>query len=508
MLEMIDLKKKLSKAHYKKTMVELERRINELQRACKDAGIPTILVFEGLEAAGKGTCINRLMQPLDPRGFKVHPVHPPTEVERFWPSLIRFWKLLPARGRLAIFDHSWYEELLTARVGGGASQSKWQRALDEVLAFERQQADDGAVIVKFWMHISKKEQAKRFKEMESNKALKWKIGRAEWKQHEDYGKHIKAAEEMMERTSTARAPWIIVESHDRRFATVKVFETMISTWEAALEKYRAAEKAKADAAPRLPLDSARGPRSVSAEVKIAPRNVTVLSKLDMAQKLSRAEYERQVDKLQDRLRELEHIIYAKRIPVVICYEGCDAAGKGGNIKRVVGNLDPRGFEVIPIAAPTKEELAHHYLWRFANCMPKAGHITIFDRTWYGRVMVERVEGFCSNEAWQRAYREINEFEAHLAGYGAAIVKFWLHIDQAEQLRRFKERQRLKWKQWKLTDEDWRNRKKWPQYEAAINDMLAGTSTSYAPWTIIEANDKLFARIKALKTVVRAIEAKL
>jgi polyphosphate:AMP phosphotransferase len=493
MLEMIDLKKKLSKAHYKKTMVGLERRINELQRACKDAGIPTILVFEGLEAAGKGTCINKLMQPLDPRGFKVHPVHPPTEIERFWPSLIRFWKLLPARGRLAIFDHSWYEEVMAARVRGESSQSKWQRALDEILAFERMQADDGAVIVKFWMHISKKEQAKRFKEMESNKALRWKIGKQEWKQHDDYGKHIKAAEEMMERTSTARAPWIIVESHDRRFATVKVFETMISTWEAALETSRLRSK------------TAEAKKSPD---KMVPRNVTVLSKLDMTQKLSRAEYEKQVDKLQDRLRELEHIIYAKRIPVVICYEGCDAAGKGGNIKRIVGNLDPRGFEVIPIAAPTKEELAHHYLWRFANCIPKAGHITIFDRTWYGRVMVERIEGFCTQEAWQRAYREINEFEAHLAGYGTVIVKFWLHIDQAEQLRRFKERQRLKWKQWKLTDEDWRNRQKWPLYEAAINDMLANTSTSYAPWTIIEANDKLFARIKALRTVVKAIESKL
>lgn len=493
MLEMIDLKKKLSKAHYKKTMVELERRVNELQRACKDAGIPTILVFEGLEAAGKGTCINKLMQPLDPRGFKVHPVHPPTEVERFWPFLIRFWKLLPARGRLAIFDHSWYEEVMAARVHKDISQSKWQRILDEILAFERMQADDGAVIVKFWMHISKKEQAKRFKEMESNKALKWKIGKREWQQHEDYPKFIMAAEEMMERTSTARAPWVIVESHDRRYATVKVFETLISTWEAALERHKSAEKSKPVA---------------TAPDKIAPRNVTVLSKLDLTQKISRAEYEKQIDKLQDRLRELEHLIYAKRIPVVICYEGCDAAGKGGNIKRVVGNLDPRGFEVIPIAAPTKEELAHHYLWRFANCIPKAGHITIFDRTWYGRVMVERIEGFCSQEAWQRAYREINEFEAHLAGYGTVIVKFWLHIDQNEQLRRFKERQRLKWKQWKLTDEDWRNRKKWPQYEAAINDMLANTSTSYAPWTIIEANDKLFARIKALKTVVRAIEGKL
>ena len=508
MLEMIDLKKKLSKAQFKKTLTELERKLNELQRACKEAGIPTILVFEGLEAAGKGTCINRLMQPLDPRGFRVNPIHPPTELERFWPPLIRFWKLLPARGRLAIFDHSWYEEVLGARVRRETSQARWQKAFEEIMAFERQQADDGAVILKFWMHISKKEQARRFKEVEANKALKWKIGKKEWQQHQDYPKYIKAAEEVFEKTNTAQASWIIVESHDRRYATVKVFETLAATWEAALARHKAAENAKSNAvAERGPRTESRGSRGAAPD-KLVSRNVTVLSKLDLTQKLSQAEYDRQVDKLQDRLRELEHLLYSKRIPAIICYEGCDAAGKGGNIKRIVGNLDPRGFEVIPIAAPTKDELAHHYLWRFANAMPKAGHLTIFDRTWYGRVMVERIEGFCPPEAWQRAYREINEFEAHLASYGAVIVKFWLHIDQAEQLRRFKERQRLKWKQWKLTDEDWRNRKKWPLYEAAINDMLANTSTSYAPWTIIEANDKLFARIKALKTVVSAIEKKL
>jgi polyphosphate:AMP phosphotransferase len=432
------------------------------------------------------------MQPLDPRGFRVNPIHPPTELERFWPALIRFWKLLPGRGRLAIFDHSWYEQVLSSRISGETTQSRLQQIFEEILAFERQQADDGAVILKFWMHISKKEQARRFKEVEGNKALKWKIGKKEWQQHQDYSKYIKAAEEIFEKTNTAQSPWIIVEAHDKRYATVKVFEALAATWEAALARHKAAEKPKPAPAPE----------------KLTPRNVTVLSKLDLSQKLSQAAYDRQVDKLQDRLRDLEHQLYAKRIPAIICYEGCDAAGKGGNIKRIVDNLDPRGYEVIPIAAPTKDELAHHYLWRFANAMPKAGHITIFDRTWYGRVMVERIEGFCAPEAWQRAYREINEFEAHLASYGTVIVKFWLHIDQTEQLKRFKERQRLKWKQWKLTEEDWRNRKKWPLYEAAINDMLANTSTSYAPWTIIEANDKYFARIKALKTVIKAIEKRL
>ena len=242
--------------------------------------------------------------------------------------------------------------------------------------------------------------------------------------------------------------------------------------------------------------------------KLTPRNVTVLSALDLAQSLDEKTYRKELETYQKRIRDLEHEIYIHRIPCVIAYEGMDAAGKGGNIKRLTENLDPRGYEVIPIAAPTKEELARHYLWRFAREMPKAGHITIFDRTWYGRILVERVEGFCTEEEWRRAYREINEFEAHLADFGAVVVKFWLHIDQDEQLKRFKERENTPWKSWKITEEDWRNREKWPKYESAINDMLANCSTSYAPWTIIEANDKYFARIKTLKTVVKALEKAL
>lgn len=493
MLDMVDLKKKKAGKDCKKRIPDMGRRLNELQRACREKGLATILVFEGLEASGKGTCINRLMLPLDPRGFKVNPIHPPTEVEQMWPFLIRFWKMLPAKGRLAIFDHSWYGRVLGQRVKKEVNRADCARAYEEILAFERQQADDGVLIIKFWLHIGKKEQGKRFKAQEKIKALSWKVGKEQWKQHKRYNKYIKAAEEMMERTNTAHAPWVIVEANDTDFAVLKVFETLTAAWEAALAKPEAGKK------PEVKPEPAAKPSAFG---------LTVLSKLDLTQKLSKEEYGRQLDKLQEQIRLLEYEIYLRRIPVLICYEGCDAAGKGGNIKRLTENLDPRGYEVVPVAAPTKEELAHHYLWRFANYIPKAGHFTIFDRTWYGRVLVERIEGFCAPEAWQRAYREINEFEAHLASFGMVIVKFWLHIDQDEQLKRFKERQTVAYKQWKLTDEDWRNREKWPQYEAAINDMLAKCSTTYAPWTIIESNDKYFARIKALKTVVRAIEKKL
>ncbi len=491
MLEMVDLNKKLQAKEFKKNMPDLEHRVSDLQRECRDKGIATILVFEGLEASGKGTCINRLMRPLDPRGFKVHPIHPPTEVEKMWPFLIRFWKLLPARGRLSIFDRSWYR-VLGQRVRKEVSKSECARAYEEILAFERQQVDDGAVIVKFWLHIGKKEQEKRFRAYEKVKAMAWKVGKDEWKQHRQYDTYIKAADEMLEKTNTASAPWVIVEGHDRQYAVNKIYEVLIATWESALKAAEA--KGKKAARPEAAARSAH--------------TITVLSKLDLTQKLPRKKYTEEIAKLKDRIRLLEYEIYRRRIPVVICYEGCDAAGKGGNIKRLTENLDPRGYEVVPIAAPTREELDHHYLWRFAGCIPKAGHFTIFDRTWYGRVMVERIEGFCSRDAWQRAYREINEFEEHLTGFGAVIVKFWLHIDQDEQLRRFKERQKIAWKKWKLTDEDWRNREKWPRYEIAINDMLLKCSTSYAPWTIIEANDKYFARVKALKTVIKAIEKRL
>ena len=219
-------------------------------------------------------------------------------------------------------------------------------------------------------------------------------------------------------------------------------------------------------------------------------------------------YEKELEELQARLADLHNRIYQKKIPVIITYEGWDAAGKGGNIKRLTAALDPRGFEVHPIASPEPREKNRHYLWRFWNRLPKDGHIAIFDRTWYGRVMVERLEGFCSENDWQRAYNEINEFEKELCDWGAVLVKFWVHIDKDTQLARFTDRQNTPEKQWKITDEDWRNREKWDAYEVAVDEMIQKTSTVFAPWHILESNDKHYARLKALKTVIEEIEKKL
>ncbi len=491
MLENIDLSRKLSKPEYKAAIGSLETKMGILQREARALGVPVVIVFEGWDAAGKGTMINRLLLAMDPRGFNVYPTNPPDEDERFRPFLWRFWTRTPARGRFAIFDRSWYGRVMVERVDKLVRKKVWQRAYEEINAFERQLVDNGAVVVKFFLHISKATQKKRFRKLQKDPVTAWKVTRDDWRHHKQYDKYLLAVDEMIEKTSRAHAPWTVVEAHDQRYATVKIFKTVIRAVEARL----AASKRKKPAA--------RSPKP-SVEVPIE----SVLDRVDLSQTLSRAEYEKRIDRLQERMWEVEHRIYSERVPLVILYEGWDAGGKGGNIKRLVSNMDPRGYEVIPIAAPNDIEKAHHYLWRFWQHLPKAGHIAIFDRTWYGRVLVERVEGFCTEAEWRRAYSEINELEAHLADYGTVLVKFWLEISKDEQLKRFRARQGTPIKRWKITYEDWRNREKWPQYRLAVDEMLVRTSTTHAPWTIVEANCKLFARVKTLETVLAAVERRL
>jgi polyphosphate kinase 2 (PPK2 family) len=491
MLELVDLSKKLSKEIYQETFPELEARLGACQRAALEAGVPVIVVFEGWDAAGKGSLINRMSQALDPRGFTVHAISAPNEVERYYPWMWRYRSIVPADGKVAIFDRSWYGRVLVERIEDKLSKRQWEQAYEDIQQFERQLADAGRVIVKFWLHIDKKEQKKRFKKIGKDPVLAWKVGKQEWRHHRKYDTWLSAVEEMLQRTSAAHAPWTVVEATNARFARVKVFETVIEAIEQELERRASAPKIK--------------PQPMPKPEPSPTRQHTILDRVDTSLSIEREEYNEELDKLQKRIFQLEHEIYVARVPAVIVYEGWDAAGKGGNIKRLTRGLDPRGYEVVPVAAPTRLEKSHHYLWRFWNKVPKAGHITIFDRSWYGRVMVERVEGFCHEQEWRRAFREINEFERQLADFGTAIIKFWLHIDPEEQLRRFEARQDTPEKQWKITDEDWRNREKYEQYRVAVVEMLQRTSTTYAPWTILEANCKLHARIKALRTVAKSLE---
>ncbi len=492
MLNEIDLKQKISKKEYKREKDDLTIRLGELQRGARERGVPVVIVFEGWNAAGKGTLINRLILPLDPRGFKVFSMHPPRDEEALRPFLWRFAIRAPERGRIAVFDRSWYRRHLFDRVEQNLSDAAIQSATRDILAFERHLVDDGCVLIKFFLHISRNEQKARLEKLQANPLTAWRVTRDDIKRNKRYDRYVDAADAMLADTGSTSAPWTIVEAHDTRFAALKIFKTV----EATLEKRLALP------APETP-GNGRGTKAATSGKKASP-----LRRANLERRLSRETYDRLLPRRQKRLRELEHEIYMRRIPVVVVYEGWDAAGKGGNIKRLVRKLDPRGYEVVPIVAPNDAEKARHYLWRFWTQIPKAGHLTVFDRSWYGRVMVERVEGFCSEAEWRRAYEEINEFERHLTDFGTVLVKFWLHIDRDEQMRRFKARQRIPHKQWKITEEDWRNRKKWDPYQEAVEEMLSRTSPPRARWTVVESNDKLHARIKTLDTVIRAIEARL
>ncbi|HOD48441.1 MAG TPA: polyphosphate:AMP phosphotransferase [Candidatus Hydrogenedentes bacterium] len=489
MLETVDLRAQLPKSDYKTAMERLDLRLAQLQRDLWGAGVPVLVVFEGWDAAGKGLVLGRILQAFDPRGFKVHNVGAPTELARCWPPMGRYWNITPADGQIAIYNHSWYRQVLNERVEDGVSAQALQEANERIRVFERQLTDDDAVIVKFFLHIDKKEQAKRFRRLRKDPAFAWKVGKAEQRRHKLYNRYAEAVEDMLRETSTPYAPWTLVPSTDDRFACVTVAETLAAAFDRAL----ALKKPHVAAKKKVPMRR---------------RRTSPLDRVDMTAVLDDKKYGERVDTLQEELRRLQHLCYRERVPVVMVYEGWDAAGKGGNIRRLLGELDPRGYEVVPVGAPTGDEKTHHYLWRFWRALPKAGHFTVFDRSWYGRVLVERVEGFATRDEWSRAYREINEFEEQLAEYGTVVVKFWIHISKEEQLARFEARQNTPHKRWKITDEDWRNRKRWDDYWIAVSDMIEQTSTLQAPWTIIAGNDKRYARMQALETVAARISDRL
>jgi polyphosphate:AMP phosphotransferase len=491
MLDKLDLDAAIGKRAFQRARPQLEMRLATLQREARAAGVPVVVLFEGWGAAGKGTLINDLILPLDPRGFVVHSMGPPDLVQERQPFLCRFWPHTPARGRIALFDRGWYRYLLEKRVRGELKKKGFRRAAEDIVAFERQLHADGAVIVKFFLHISRKEQRQRFRRLADDPATAWRVTGRDRYQNRHYHAFAERAEELLTQTHNPVAPWTLVAAHDRRHAALTVFRTVI----AALEKGLAAAVAPVAAPP--PAQPARRRRAAS-----------VLAGTDLMQRVTRPVYERELKVLQERVRVLQFRAYRERLPVAILFEGWDAAGKGGAVRRLVQRLDPRGYEVVPVAAPDATEKAHHYLWRFWKRLPRPGHLTVFDRSWYGRVLVERVEGFCTPAEWGRAYDEINEMERHLAGNGMVLVKFWLHISPDEQLRRFRERERLEWKRWKITEEDWRNRAKWDAYAAAVDEMLLRTSTPPAPWTVVAADSKLFARLKVLNTVAAAIQGAL
>ena len=478
----------------RKEIEESGRELAYLQRKCRELEIPVLIVVEGLSAAGKGTIINRMIQPMDPRGFKVSCIASPNRDEQMRPFLWRFWRRTPSANRMAIFDRSWYRNLLDAEIANELSEADLKKAYSDVRAFERQMKDGGTVILKFFLEITKKEQAARLAALQENPASAWRVSDAVLQRHDRYNDYLKAVDRMFSESDVPdESPWHKIPSKNAKFATTLVLGQLVDALSA-----RVRERKKGT------------PLQIRKEFMKLPEfpKAPSLKNADMSLDLSKGAYLKKLESRQDRIQELHHELYRLRIPLVIVYEGWDASGKGGNIRRLTEKMDPRGYEVIPVSAPNDVEKAHHYLWRFWTEFPKAGHVTIFDRSWYGRVLVERVEGFCSESDWKQAYHEINEMEDNFRHFGSIIVKFWVHIDKDEQLKRFKAREENPHKRWKLHEEDWRNREKWELYEEAAEEMFLRTHAPKSPWTIIEGNCKRHARIKAIDVVIDAIEKKI
>ena len=454
------------------------------QTKLKEAGLPVLVMLEGWGAAGKGETLRRVIRNLDPRFYIVKTMRPPAKEEKRYPFLRRYLLDIPEAGRFTFYDTFWMDEIVNGRMSGKLSDEAYEQRVRSVNTMERQLTDNGYLVMKFFFHIGQEEQRKRIRKLQKNKDTKWRVSLEDLFENEHYGKYRKAYDRYLADTERASAPWYIIDAEDAKWAELQVLLFLNQGIDTALKNHALAAPIRQNIFPLEPIPA--------------------LADIPLNKSLPEDGYKEELDALQKELGELHDRIYRRKIPVIIAYEGWDAAGKGGNIKRIARAMDPRGYVVEPIASPEPHEKARHYLWRFWKRLPKDGHITIFDRTWYGRVMVERIEGFCSENDWQRAYNEINEFEKELYDWGAVILKFWVQIDSDTQLQRFNERQETPEKQWKITEEDWRNREKWPAYEEAVNEMLQKTNTSFAPWHILESNDKRYARVKALRIVVEAL----
>jgi polyphosphate:AMP phosphotransferase len=490
MFETAEVGNRLEKADFKKQEPKLRTALLEAQRGLAAADFSLVLLVGGVEGAGKTEFINQLQEWLDARGVAVHAWGEPTDEERERPFFWKFWRILPPKRKAAVLLTSWYSQPIVDRVFKETGGAELDVRLDQVAEFERMLSSEGVLLVKLWFHISKSEQKRRFKKLEKDPETRWRVTDTDWKFHKRYDRFREVCEHALMKTSTGEAPWHVVEATDRRYRDLTAARIMLDALERRLEEAKA--KARTEHKPDRP----------------KPKASNVIRKLDLELALDKKEFEDKLEKLQNRIGTLTRKLRRKGRSLTLVFEGPDAAGKGGAIRRLTHAMDARLFRLDSVAAPTDEEKARPYLWRFWRDLPRIGKVTIYDRSWYGRVLVERVEGFAAPAEWRRAFAEINAFEEQMAEAGTIVRKFWIAISAEEQLKRFKDRQVTPYKQYKITEEDWRNRAKWDAYEAAACEMVERTSTEKAPWVLVEGNDKRWARVKILKSVAEALEAEL
>jgi len=490
MFESAELGHKIDKTTYDKEVPQLREDLLNAQFDLAEKGkFQVIILVGGVDGAGKGETVNLLNEWMDPRHIQVHAMAEMSDEERERPAMWRFWRALPPKGKIGVYFGSWYTAPIVRRVMKQSSAAELNQHIERIKHFERMLTNEGALVLKFWFHLSKEVQSKRLKTLEKDPKTRWRVTAQDWQRFKLYDKFRKVSEHTLRETSMAEAPWVVVEGSDARYRNLTVGKTLL---QALRDRLDHPVKPVARVAPlQPPIDQ-----------------LDVLDKLDMTQKIAKKKFDSELEKYQGKLALLTRDPKFRKISVIAVFEGSDAGGKGGAIRRITGALDARHYRITPVAAPTEEERAQPYLWRFWRHVPRIGRFTIFDRSWYGRVLVERVEKYCTEADWMRAYGEINDFEEQLTESGAVVMKFWLAITKDEQLRRFKEREKIGFKRFKITEEDWRNREKWDDYTRAVCDMVDRTSTGIAPWILVEADDKNFARIKILKTLCQRIEEAL
>ena len=492
MFESAELGHKIDKKTYDREEPKLRAALLKAQYdLAQDQKFPVLILIGGVDGAGKGETVNLLNEWMDPRHIQTRAFGDASDEESERPRMWRFWRGLPPKGTIGIIFGSWYTAPIVNRVMGQTVDEDLQQSLDEIVRFERMLCNEGVLLLKFWFHLSKQQQKKRLHELEKDPRTRWRVTKLDWQRFKIYDQFREISARSLRETSTANAPWTVVEGLDPRYRSLTVGRVLLEAIQQRLK--HAAERSFSGQVPPLP----------------ATDNLGLVRNLDLTQKLAKSKYKKQLEKWQGSLNLMSREKkFFKRHSLILVFEGSDAAGKGGVIRRITGAIDARHYEITPVAAPTEEERAQPYLWRFWRHVPRRGRIAIFDRSWYGRVLVERVEALCPVHDWMRAYSEINDFEEQLVSNGGIVLKFWLQISRAEQLRRFKLREKIGFKTLKITEEDWRNREKWDAYEQAVCDMIDRTSTEIAPWNVIEAEDKYFARIKVLKAIVERMDREL
>lgn len=484
MFEAVELGQKISKTDFNAAVPELRTKLLKLQYEIKDQGVPVIIIVSGVEGAGKSEVVNRINEWLDARWIRDYAFWHETEEERLHPRYWRFWRSLPPRGTSSVMFGSWYTRPIIDRVMGEIGKSEFDREMKYIEKLEEMLIHDGALIIKLWFHLPRDVSLERVKKKSSiTSPLQKKFSKK-------YDQFAAVSERAIQQTDTGHSPWHIIEATDRRYRDLTTGQILLERMQEKLESLgkKVSKKQKNTSRPK--------------------KAKTVLDEVNLEKTITDKKYRQNIEKYQENIRELAWAAHNEKRSVVAVFEGWDAAGKGGTIRRITSSIDARLYKVISVAAPTDEEKAHHYFWRFWRHLPLDGYISVYDRSWYGRVLVERVEGFAEPEEWLRSYQEINDFEEQLTSHGIILIKFWLHLSKDEQLRRFKEREVTPWKKHKITAEDWRNREKWNAYELAVNEMVSRTSTIHSPWKLIPANDKKVARVTVLKEICDQIKSHL